>query len=100
MMVQDFLGSRVVNPSADLDEDTLRAIAERTGGTYFRARDAEGLAEIYRQLDELEPVESDVESVRPVDELFYWPLGAAYLLAMLAAVLTVRPLPLGGSAPA
>ena len=29
MMVQDFFGSRVVNPSADLDEDTLRAIAER-----------------------------------------------------------------------
>ena len=38
MMVQDFFGSRMVNPSADLDEDTLRAIAERTGGAYFRAR--------------------------------------------------------------
>ncbi len=96
MMVQDFLGSRVVNPSADLDEDTLRAIAERTGGMYFRARDAEGLAEIYRQLDELEPVESDVESVRPVDELFYWPLGLAYALALLAAALGVRPLALRG----
>jgi Ca-activated chloride channel family protein len=32
MMVQDFFGSRVVNPSADLDEDTLRTIAEKTGG--------------------------------------------------------------------
>jgi len=42
MMVQDFFGSRVVNPSADLDEDTLRTIAERTGGRYFRARDAVG----------------------------------------------------------
>jgi Ca-activated chloride channel family protein len=91
MMVQDFLGSRVVNPSADLDEDTLRAIAERTGGVYFRARDAAGLAEIYRLIDELEPVESDVESVRPVDELFYWPLGAAYLLALCAAALAIRP---------
>ncbi len=40
MMVQDFFGSRMVNPSADLDEDTLKAIAERTGGAYFRARDA------------------------------------------------------------
>jgi Ca-activated chloride channel family protein len=91
MMVQDFFGTRVVNPSADLDEDTLKAIAERTGGAYFRARDAAGLAEIYRLLDELEPVESDQEAIRPVDELFYWPLGAAFLLAMATAILAVRP---------
>ncbi len=91
MRVQDFFGSRVVNPSADLDEDTLRTIAERTGGRYFRARDAEGLAQIYEILDELEPVESDVEIIRPVSELFYWPMGLAYALAVLAALLTLRP---------
>jgi Ca-activated chloride channel family protein len=91
MMVQDFFGSRVVNPSADLDEETLRIIAERTGGRYFRARDAKGLERIYEILDELEPVESDVEIIRPVDELFYWPMGVAYLLALLAAVFLIRP---------
>lgn len=91
MMVQDFFGSRVVNPSADLDEDTLRAIADQTGGRYFRARDAESLEKIYEILDELEPVESDVETIRPIDELFYWPLGLAYVLALLAALLTIRP---------
>jgi Ca-activated chloride channel family protein len=91
MMVQDFFGSRVVNPSADLDEDTLRAIADQTGGRYFRARDAESLEKIYEILDELEPVESDVETIRPVDELFYWPLGIAYILALLAALFSIRP---------
>ncbi|MGB5293257.1 MAG: VWA domain-containing protein [Lysobacterales bacterium] len=91
MMVQDFFGSRVVNPSADLDEDTLRAIADQTGGRYFRARDAKSLEKIYEILDELEPVESDVETIRPIDELFYWPLGIAYALAMLAALFTIRP---------
>jgi Ca-activated chloride channel family protein len=91
MMVQDFFGSRVVNPSADLDEDTLRTIAERTGGRYFRARDAKGLEKIYEILDELEPVESDVEIIRPVDELFYWPMGIAYVLALLAALVSIRP---------
>ena len=91
MMVQDFFGSRLVNPSADLDEDTLRAIAERTGGAYFRARDAEALARIYEQLDELEPVESDQEAIRPVDELFHWPLSAAFLLALFAAVHAMMP---------
>ena len=91
MMVQDFFGSRVVNPSADLDEDTLKAIAEQTGGRYFRARDAKSLERIYEILDELEPVESDVEIIRPIDELFYWPLGLAYLLALLAALFSIRP---------
>jgi Ca-activated chloride channel family protein len=94
MMVQDFFGSRVVNPSADLDEETLRTIAERTGGRYFRARDAKGLEKIYEILDELEPVESDVEIIRPVDELFHWPMGLAYLFALLAALYLIRPLSL------
>jgi len=92
MMVRDFFGSRVVNPSADLDEDTLRAIAERTGGRYFRARDVASLEKIYEILDELEPVESDVEIIRPIDELFFWPLGMAYALALLAALFSIRPL--------
>ena len=92
MMVQDFFGSRVVNPSADLDEDTLRSIAKQTGGRYFRARDAKGLEKIYEILDELEPVESDVEIIRPIDELFYWPMGLAYALALLAALFSIRPL--------
>jgi Ca-activated chloride channel family protein len=91
MLVQDFFGARMVNPSADLDEETLEAIADRTGGAYFRARDAEALAQIYEILDELEPVESDQEIIRPVDELFFWPLSAAFLLALLAIVLAVRP---------
>jgi len=91
MMVQDFFGSRVVNPSADLDEETLRTIAQQTGGRYFRARDAKGLEKIYEILDELEPVESDVEIIRPVDELFYWPMGLAYVLALLAALYSIRP---------
>lgn len=91
MMVQDFFGSRLVNPSADLDEETLEAIAQRTGGAYFRARDAQALADIYRQLDELEPVESDQESIRPVDELFFWPLSGAFLLGLAAAFSAMLP---------
>jgi Ca-activated chloride channel family protein len=91
MMVKDFFGSRLVNPSADLDEDTLKAIAERTGGTYFRARDVQALEEIYEKLDELEPVESDEETVRPVDELFFWPLGLAFVIVLLSGILILWP---------
>jgi Ca-activated chloride channel family protein len=91
MLVRDFFGSRLINPSADLDEDTLKAIAERTGGSYFRARDAAALARIYELLDELEPVESDQEAIRPVDELFHWPLAGAFLLALAGLSYAMLP---------
>jgi Ca-activated chloride channel family protein len=94
MTVRTLFGVRQINPSADLDEATLAAIAEMTGGRYFRARDTAELAEIYALLDELEPAETDAAGYRPVTELFYWPLGLAVLLALgvgLAAAVPVRP---------
>jgi Ca-activated chloride channel family protein len=87
MIVRSFLGSRRVNPSADLDERTLTAIASQTGGRYFRARNTAELEEIYRLLDQLEPVERDPEVFRPVAALYYWPLaGALFFIALLAIV--------------
>lgn len=71
-----------------IDEATLEAIAEGTGGRYFRARDLRELQGIYGLLDELEPVESDQQTFRPVGELFAWPLGLA--LALSAWVAAVR----------
>lgn len=76
-------GSMVRNPSIDLDEKTLRAIAEQTGGQYFRARDTEELDQIYRQLDRLEPVEVDNQTFRPVRSLYMWPLACTLLIGML-----------------
>lgn len=90
MMVRSLFGARRVNPSADLDEATLTAIADQTGGRYFRARDAEELVEIYALLDELEPVESDQQVLRPRRELFHWPLAGALALSALLVVLGPR----------
>lgn len=81
MVVRSFFGNRVINPSAELDEKTLTAIAEQTGGRYFRARDAADLEKIYRLLDELEPVEQNAETFRPVRELYPWPLAFAVLIS-------------------
>ncbi|GAB6049103.1 VWA domain-containing protein [Methyloparacoccus murrellii] len=83
MTIRDLLGSRTVNPSQDLDEPTMRGIAEKTGGRYFRARDVRELEGIYRLLDELEPIERDKRYYRPRTELYPWPLGAALLLSGL-----------------
>ena len=90
MIVPGIFGSRRVNPSADLDETTLQEIARITGGQYFRARNPEELINIYRLLDELEPVEDNEETFRPQKALFYWPLGAALLLS---AYLSISLLP-------
>ena len=57
--------------SADLDEDTLQAIADATGGQYFRARDPRTLMEIYALIDQLEPVEQEAEIFRPVQALYF-----------------------------
>lgn len=80
-------GPRTINPSADLDEDTLTSIAVNTGGQYFRARDREELEGIYDILDELEPVDQEAETFRPTSSLFYFPLGLAMAFSFLIALL-------------
>lgn len=90
MRVRSVLGPRMINPSQDLDEETLTQIAEMTGGRYFRARDTAALTEVYRELDRLEPRGDETESFRPVLSLFPWPLGLALLLSALWATVSIR----------
>ncbi len=80
-------GSRTVNPSAELDEEGLTLIAEKTGGRYFRARNPRELAGIYQILNQLEPVEHDTSTYRPQQSLSYLPLSIALLLSFLLAVI-------------
>lgn len=94
MRVEGFFGSQMVNPSADLDEKMLTTMADRTGGRFFRARNTAELAQIYADIDRLEPSDDAKQQFRPVDEVFYWPLSAALLLALLAAA-PLLPLPRG-----
>jgi Ca-activated chloride channel family protein len=83
-----WFGVRKINPSAALDEKTLKAIADITGGRYFRARDTEELENIYKLLDQLEPLGQDQQEFRPVNALYYWPLGLALVLAALIYAMT------------
>ena len=82
-------GRRRINPSADLDEQTLTQIAEMTGGRYFRATDTASLQDIYRLVDELEPVEEPESGFRPVKSLFFWPLGGAFVLVFMICAISV-----------
>jgi len=76
------IGSR---GSRELNEQTLKTVAKKTGGQYFRAHDVTELQQIYALIDKLEPVERDTQSYRPTWSLFYWPLGIALILAALLA---------------
>ncbi|KAB8163059.1 VWA domain-containing protein [Lysobacter maris] len=71
----------------EIDEATLRAISEATGGRFFRARDTEQLAGIYDEIDRLEPVERPGPTLRPRIERYAWPLAAALVLAVLSLLL-------------
>ncbi|MDQ6993487.1 MAG: VWA domain-containing protein [Mariprofundus sp.] len=94
MTVQSFFGSQQVNPSAELDEKGLSAIAEQTGGRYFRAHNSQELEKIYSMIDHLEPVARDKIQFRPRHSLFVWPMALALLLGIIlfASMIRWRPL--------
>jgi len=76
-----FMGLRM-SAGAEIDEAMLREIAERTGGGYFRARSAAELASIYSEIDRIEPVEQEGESLRPRNELYPYPLALSLVLGL------------------
>ncbi len=82
-----FTGRRVLRAMpVQIDEQTLRDVAERTGGRSFRATDGDGLRAIYREIDRLERTEQTEERFREYHEYYGIPLSAALLL-MAAGVL-------------
>ena len=66
----------------ELDEPTLSAIAESTGGEFFRATDARALSNVLRRIDALEKTRLTAPKREQIDELYVRPL--AYGLALLA----------------
>ena len=85
-------GQQFISPNADLDEKTLKEIAELTGGQYFRADDLKNLALIYTKLDALEPVSGEPIYLRPAISLFHWPLASAIILAFVLTSILLFPI--------
>jgi Ca-activated chloride channel homolog len=63
-----------------LDAETLRAVAQNSGGAYFFAADRNQLMGIYDELDRIETRQVKVVGHRPRHDLFFWPLLWALLL--------------------
>ena len=77
------VGRRYVSMQVDIDEPALQAVAETTGGRYFRAADREGLAQIFEEIDALETTEIEVQNFTSYGELFHYPLAAGLVLLVL-----------------
>jgi len=72
---------------ADLDEETLAAIARTTGGEYFRATDAQTMSTVLTRIDSLEKSRLTAPRNEKVDELYETPLAAGGGVLALALLL-------------
>lgn len=79
------VGRRYVTMRVDLDEPTLREMAELTGGRYFRATDRESLETVFEEIDALERTEIQVQDFTRYGERFP-PILEAGLLLLLVEV--------------
>ena len=70
----------------DIDENTLQKIADKTGGKYYRADNAERFQQIYAEIDKLEKTEAIINKFTQYQELFPWlvSFGLALLLVEVA----------------
>ena len=97
MPMRDVFGRKVYQMlPVDIDEDTLKKIADLTGGKYYRADNAERFSQIYAEIDKLEKTEAVINKFAQFDELFPWvvSLGLALLLTEVTLGQTVfRRLP-------
>jgi Ca-activated chloride channel family protein len=73
--VRDQAGNtHVIMAEVDVDEKTLQAIANETGGQFYRATDTDSLQKIYEQINHYETSAQTVEKFEHVEELYMWTL--------------------------
>jgi Ca-activated chloride channel family protein len=83
VMVRGVDGQYRSETDIGLDEETLKQLAELTGGAYFRATNTRALEEISQRIDTLEKTESESHTVLIPQPLYRWPLGVALLILLV-----------------
>ena len=93
----DALGrKRLVRGNVKLDEETLKMIAETTGGEYFNATNTAALEKVYEEIDKLEKSETKGRLYTKYGELYraaLWPGLASILLVVMLCTTRFRSLP-------
>jgi Ca-activated chloride channel family protein len=72
--------------SADLDEQTLRTIAETANGKFFRASTTDDLIQVYTTIDTLERAEVDAPPVIVRQRLDFWPMCLCLAMLLILAI--------------
>lgn len=70
-----------------IDADAMQTIAQSTGGKFFHAEDQAELQQIYHHIEQLEEMEQQGKSFRPIRELYYLPLALALVVSAAIALL-------------
>jgi len=87
--VRDAAGNtQVIRAKVDVDEKTLQAVAQETGGKFYRATDTDSLQQIYEEINRFEKTAQSVQKFERTDELYPWALIPS--LAMLGLSLTLQ----------
>lgn len=79
--VQTPTGVQMAMVPVQIDEPLMRKIAKETGGKYFRATDNRTLADVYKEIDQLEKTEVEISSYKRYAELFF-PFAAFALICL------------------
>ncbi|HEY4444351.1 MAG TPA: VWA domain-containing protein [Steroidobacteraceae bacterium] len=88
--------THLIMDKVDVDEKTLGAVADATGGKFYRATDTDSLQKIYEQINRLEKTAQTVQKFEHVDELYSWalvPAAAIFGFGMLLQHTRFRRLP-------
>ncbi|MEA3159461.1 MAG: Ca-activated chloride channel [Gammaproteobacteria bacterium] len=87
--VRDAAGNtQVIRAKVDVDEKTLQAVAQETGGKFYRATDTDSLQKIYEEINLFEKTAQTVQKFERTEELYPWVLIPS--LAMLGLSLTLQ----------
>lgn len=76
-------GKRYIQVQVDIDETTLKRIADITGGLFFPARDAEMLSKVYERINQLEKSEFKVKEYTSFGELYHFFLTPGLLIFLM-----------------
>ncbi len=85
--VRTQFGEQIALQESNLDEETLRQIADMTEGLYFRATNTDALREIYHEINRLEKSNFETRVYNRYQELVGWFLVPALMLLCLDLVL-------------
>jgi Ca-activated chloride channel family protein len=83
-----FGNQEIIYQESVIDEETLQQVSEITGGKYFRAEDTARLDQIYKEINELEKSQVEVQVFNQYFELFALVLVPAFILILIEFALS------------